>query len=98
MLFSISNNSLVKKIAGRTFQYSKIEDGILSNPLGISNVGQASIATVERAVCDRIYLSSNYYFDNLRVLSSEKLFAISKIYNKRVQEEVGSLIKGMDKK
>lgn len=91
-IFSVSDNSLSKKINSETFQYSKINDKLLMNPLGIVNLGQAKIATVERALCDRVYLSPNYYFDNLRGLNSEKLLAISKIYNSRVQSEIIELV------
>jgi hypothetical protein len=67
---------------------------VLSNPLGIVSTGQAVVATAERAVCDRIYLSPQYYFDNLRGLDLKKLIAISKIYgNDRVEKEVEELIR-----
>ncbi len=92
-IFSISNNSLIKKINSLDFSYSKIKEEILSNPIGIKREKQANLATVERALCDRLYLSPNYYFDNLRPLNQEKLFAISQIYNKRVQKEVRELVK-----
>lgn len=67
------------------------------NPLGIVNSGQAKIAIAERALCDRIYLSSDYYFDNLRGINSEKLLLISRIYNSRVQREVIELINEIKK-
>jgi len=96
-IFSISNNSLFKKINSNVFRYSKISDKLLMNPLGIVNSGQAKIAIAERALCDRIYLSSDYYFDNLRGINSEKLLLISRIYNSRVQREVIELINEIKK-
>lgn len=94
VIFSISNNTILKKTSGVTFRYCKINNAALSNPLGIVRIGQAVIATAERAVCDRIYLSPRYYFDNLRGLDMEKLVAISKIYgNARVEKEVEELIR-----
>ncbi len=98
VVFSVSNNTVSKKISEKKFRYFKIKDGILLNPLGIKRNGQANFATVERALCDRIYLSPNYYFDNLRPVNLEKLSDISKIYNKRVQIEVASLINELRKK
>lgn len=92
-IFSISNNSLTKKINDLDFSYSKIKEEILFNPLGIKRSKQANLATVERALCDRIYLSPNYYFDNLRPINQEELLKISQIYNSRVQKEVKNLIK-----
>ena len=92
-IFSISNNSISKEAVGKFFAYSKITDEILSNPLGIRLQGQAYIASPERAVCDRIYLSPNYYFDNFRSLKLEKLKEISKIYNQRTQKEVKKILK-----
>jgi len=51
------------------------------------------IASAERAICDRLYLSPNYYFDNLEAIDKEKLQEISLIYNKRVILEINNLIK-----
>jgi len=92
-IFSISNNSLIKKINNLDFSYSKIKEEILFDPLGIKKEKQANLATVERALCDRVYLSPNYHFDNLRPINEEKLLEISQIYNRRVQREVRKLIK-----
>jgi hypothetical protein len=49
------------------------------------------IASAERAICDRLYLTSNYYFDNLENIDFEKLEEISQIYNKRVVKQVKKL-------
>jgi predicted transcriptional regulator of viral defense system len=93
-VFSVSDNTVLKQVAEKSFQYCKIKESVLSNPLGIVSTGQAVVATAERAVCDRIYLSPQYYFDNLRGLDLKKLIAISKIYgNDRVEKEVEELIR-----
>lgn len=93
IVFSVSNNALVKKVDNTRFEYSKIANEILSNPLGVEIQNNAFIASVERAVCDRIYLSPKYYFDNLLSVNLQKLEQVGKIYNKRVQKEVQKLIK-----
>lgn len=93
IIFSVSNNTLVKIIDGMKFEYSKIAMEILSNPIGIEIQNGAFVASPERAVCDRIYLSPNYFFDNLRQVNLQKLEQISQIYNKRVQKEVKKIIK-----
>ena len=54
------------------------------------------IASTERAICDRLYLSKNYYFDNLENIDFEKLEEISQIYNKRVILYVKKLIKNVE--
>jgi len=92
-IFSVSDNTLSKEVDGQVFQYSKIKDAVLFNPLGIARVGGTIVATAERAVCDRVYLSPGYYFDNLRGLNREKLRKISRIYeNERVREEIEKLV------
>jgi len=64
------------------------------NQLGLEHKKRYTIASVERAICDRIYLSKNYYFDDLSDIDFEKLEEISKIYNnKRVILEVNKLMK-----
>jgi len=92
-VFSISNNTLSKKVGKITFRYFKIANEILSDPLGIETNGKVIIASPERAICDRIYLSPNYHFDNLRKTDIEKLKAVSKIYNHRVKKEIEKIIK-----
>jgi predicted transcriptional regulator of viral defense system len=92
-IFSVSDNTLTKKVDGIKFEYSKIATEILSDPIGIEIQSGAFVASLERAVCDRIYLSPNYYFDNLRPINLQKMERISQIYNKRVQKEVKKIIK-----
>jgi hypothetical protein len=75
-----------------TFTYHKLKNELLSNPLGIIQTGKYAIATPERAVCDRLYLSPNYYFDNVEPLDKEKLLDIAKIYNQSVVLSVKKLI------
>lgn len=91
---SISNNTLSKEVDGYNFEYFKIKDEVFSNSLGVKMTNQISIASLERAVCDRAYLSPGFYFDNLRGMNKKELIRISKIYsNKRVEKEIFSLAK-----
>lgn len=94
-VFSVSNNTVSKKIAEKNFSYFKIDGKILSNPLGVELRGQAFVASLERAVCDRIYLSPKYYFDNFDRLDPDKLKQISLIYNKRTQKEVEEILQNI---
>ena len=93
-IFIVSDDSLEKKVWDINFNFSKIKDNILLNQLGLEHKKRYTIASVERAICDRIYLSKNYYFDDLSDIDFEKLEEISKIYNnKRVILEVNKLMK-----
>ena len=92
-IYAISNNTAQFKIDNINFNYCKLSDNILFNPLGIENQETFSMATLERAIADRIYLSPGYFFDNLRDVDLKKLKKISKIYNKRTEKEINKIIK-----
>lgn len=92
-IFLASNDSITKKVQKIEFKYFKLKNDILFNPLGIINKWSYMIASKERAICDRIYLSKDYYFDNIEGIDKEKLLQISKIYNNRVILEVNKLLK-----
>lgn len=91
IITSVSNNSLRKKVAEVELVYSKIKDEILVNPVGIENINGVMVATLERAACDMIYLSSNFYFDKIDLWNKDLMKQISQIYNKRVIKEVEKL-------
>jgi len=88
---SVSNNHISFVVDKINFTYNKIQNGILTNPLGVIVDKNARIATTERAICDMIYVSKNYYFDNLEKVDKKKLLEMSKIYNKRVIKEIKTL-------
>jgi len=91
-IFSASNNTISKETEKYTFNYVKLKNSILQNPLWIISNGNYMFASKERAICDRVYISGWYYFDNLQSINKEKLIEISKIYNKRVEKEIQNLI------
>jgi len=71
------------------YSFKKIKDLILTNPAGVENKGECSMATKERAFLDTIYINKDYHFDNLSPLNWEKIFEILKIYgNKRMSKKV----------
>lgn len=96
VVFSSSDNSVIKRAGWLKFKYCKIKSSILLNPLWLINKWKYTIATPERAICDRIYLSKNYYFDNLDWINKEKLLEISQIYNKRVILEVKKILENVE--
>ncbi len=91
-IFLASDNSIEKKAFWYTFKCLKVKDNILYNPIWLINKWWYFIATKERAICDRLYLSQNYYFDNLEWINKEKLLEISQIYSQRVFLHVKQLI------
>ena len=46
-------------------------------------MGFCSIASIERAFLDMIYLFPEYHFDNLRVIDWDKCFDLAVIYENR---------------
>jgi hypothetical protein len=88
-IFSVSNNSEIKKVGDKSFEYFKIKNETLGNMKGINRENSCLVASVERALCDRVYLSPGYYFDNLRGIDWNKALEIAKIYNnKRLLKEL----------
>ncbi len=96
-VYAVSNNTKTIKIKNVAFKYFKIKDDILFSPLGIERSGSINIASTERAIGDRVYLTPNYYFDNLRNVDTKKLEKISKIYNQRTQQEIKKIIRFIQK-
>lgn len=88
IITSVSTNTLKKSIDGVELRYSKLKMDILTNPLGVINDRGVMIAITERAACDIIYLSSNFYFDRKELFDTDLIKKISRIYNKRVIKEV----------
>jgi hypothetical protein len=74
-----------------TITFRKLKDPVLFNSAGIESKDNYSIATPERAFLDMIYLSPNYYFDNLKGINWEKCDELVKIYNNK------SLVKRLNK-
>lgn len=91
IITSISNNSFVEKIGKVEYRYYKIKTDILTNPVGLETASGTHIANTERAMCDKIYLTKNFYFDNLENVNKDLLIQISQIYNLRVIKEVKKL-------
>jgi len=69
-----------KKIDGHTIAFRKLKNSVLYNALGVRHEKNYSIATPERAFLDTIYLSPQFYFDNLRPMNWELCFKLVKIY------------------
>ncbi len=79
----------------KTYTYNTIKKEIFYNQTWIVYKDGYAIATLERALCDRIYLSPSYHFDNLRSINWNKVLEIAKIYdNKRLILDIEKLKNG----
>lgn len=85
-IFVVSYQTREIKLGEYTISFKKIKDEILLNSSGIINDDGYAIASGERAFLDRIYLSKNYYFDNLSAIDWESASKLLKIYNNRSME------------
>ncbi|OGJ03427.1 hypothetical protein A3G06_00885 [Candidatus Nomurabacteria bacterium RIFCSPLOWO2_12_FULL_46_14] len=74
---------MTKKVDGHTITFRKLKDSVLYNAIGVNNEKNYSIATSERAFLDTIYLSSKFYFDNLRSINWEVCLELAKIYDNK---------------
>lgn len=88
----VSDKCMEKQIDKKKFLFSKINDSILVNTIGIRNADKYMIASKERAICDRIYLTPSYYFDNLSNLDLKLMEKLSNIYNKSTNLRIKKLI------
>ena len=68
------------------YAYRKIKNEIIVDTTGIEQVNNVNIATPERAFLDTLYLNSNYYFDNLRLLNRERVAELLPIYKSKALE------------
>lgn len=69
-LTAISYLSRSILVSNRTLVYRKIKGEILVNTVGINRMeNHVNIASPERAFLDMLYLSPDYYFDNLNPLN-----------------------------
>lgn len=88
-IFVATYKSKTLIIDNQSYNFKRIKTSILVNDLGIDIKENYSIASVERAFLDVLYLSKNYHFDNLEPINWDKVFQILPIYkNKRMEKVV----------
>jgi len=75
------------EVDGQKIEFIRMKDYVLSNTIGIENEDGYGRATKERAFLDRIYVSKDYYFDNLSILDWNKVFEILPIYHNKSMEK-----------
>ena len=78
---SVAAYNKTYEVQGKTFAYSQIKTPVLYNQLGLDITRTTSVATVERAVTDLIYLSKGLYpFETLDGIDWYLLESYAKIY------------------
>ncbi|MFW6174046.1 MAG: type IV toxin-antitoxin system AbiEi family antitoxin domain-containing protein [Elusimicrobiota bacterium] len=88
-IFVASYLSREIEVDGQVYEYRKIKKPVLTNIAGIDKKENYAIATPERAFLDLIYLSKDYYFDNLSPINWSRVNKILPIYsNKRMKKTV----------
>ncbi len=72
---------------GQRYVFRKIKDAILTNSLGLERKNNYFTASRERAFLDTVYLSRNYYFDNLSSIDWDRCFEMISIYKNKAMEK-----------
>lgn len=76
-------------VGDQKITFVRMKDYVLSNSTGIEHSTGIATASRERAFLDRVYVSKDYHFDNLRSLDFHKVMEILPIYNnKRLEKKV----------
>lgn len=93
----LSRSISIKKNTEIEISYRKIKNNILINTTGIERKKNGiNKATKERAFLDTLYLSKDYYFDNLKELNKDKITELLKIYkSKALQKRVEIQLKNV---
>lgn len=92
---AVSYLSRTIKVSDRKYMFRKIKGEILSNPTGIKrHKNHINIAITERAFLDLLYLSKDYYFDNLNLLNKQLVYKLLPLYqSKALTVRVNKLLK-----
>ena len=81
-IYVISTRSQEVELDGQKYVYRKIKDSILLNTYGVKNESGIQMACPERAICDKLYLDGDEYFDNLRNINWELMDQLNnQVYN-----------------
>ena len=83
----VSYLSRTIEVDDQTIAYQKIKDAVLVEGKGVIRQGDVNIAIPERAFLDRLYLSKNYFFDNIDPLNREVVEDLLPIYSCKALEK-----------
>lgn len=65
-------------------KYHKVKDIVLFNPAGIIKTEKCTVAVLERAFLDAVFIFKDFHIDNLRPLNWEKIWEWLPIYQSRI--------------
>ncbi|MFC1497568.1 hypothetical protein ACFLS1_03720 [Verrucomicrobiota bacterium] len=91
---AVSYLTRVITVEGKEISYRKIKDSVLVENKGIRREKNVSIAVPERAFLDMLYLSKNYYFDNIRALDRDVVEDLLGIYKCKALEKRVRMVLG----
>jgi hypothetical protein len=81
-VFSVATYNKSFVVGDKTFVYSQVKPSVLYNPLGFDPKSKASVAGVERAIADLIYLSKGRYpFEYIDGIDWDLLNSCAEIYD-----------------
>jgi hypothetical protein len=86
-IYSVSLMSRRYKLNDQVYVYHKIKELVFFDQAGLENKKTYTIASPERAVCDTLYFSASWSFDNLDKINKDKLLELSAIYRNRELEQ-----------
>lgn len=76
-------------VGDQRVKYIRMKDDVLSETKGIEHKEGIAMATKERAFLDRLLITKDYHFDNVRSVNWDRVFDILPIYhNKRLTKKV----------
>lgn len=76
------NKEITLDALNTTIHFCKIPEKVLMNPIGLINEWNILRAGPERAICDTVYRSPNYYFDNLNDVNKDNIKEQINVYQK----------------
>jgi len=87
-IYLVARKTAEINIDGQKYIYRKLKDTILLNSIGLITKNATIKASIERAICDKIYLDGDEYFDNLRNVNWEFMSELNeKVYkNKKIKQ------------
>lgn len=87
-MYLVANRSEQLVVNDQRYIYRKIQDEILLNPLGLETAHFVTKARLERAICDKIYLDGEEYFDNLRSVNWDFMRTLNtSVYHDKIIEK-----------
>jgi len=86
-IFAVSYLTREVIVENITIQYRQIKKDVLVNTEGIELKEGYSIASLERAFLDALFIYKNYHFDNLGALNWKKILELQFLYHSKAFEK-----------